>query len=320
MHPSLAASRVTEAARFLSGRIRRTPVEFSPALSERMGVPVWLKLESLQLTGSFKIRGAWWRLHKASAAERQSGIATCSAGNHGRGIAYAAREEKIRATIFVPSSIDGSKHRAMLTLGADVRVSPFAGYDDTEAWAREEATRLGMPFVSAFDDYDIMAGNGGTLALECFEQAPDASTFVLPVGGGGLSAGFAFMAHGKHLIGCQHERSPAFRMSLDQGRAVTKLPAIETVAGGIEGGIGAKTFEVLRTRIRDVVLVNEQQIRDATRWMADEHQYLIEPTAAVTIAACLTGRIADAQGPIVVVISGRNVSAATFNAILSDHP
>jgi threonine dehydratase len=316
MTPDLSMDRIAEAAAFLKGRIRKTPAEFSPALSERMGVPVWLKLECLQLTGSFKIRGAWWRLHQASNEERRSGVATCSAGNHGKAIAYAAREEKIEATIFVPSSVDEAKYKGMVTLGADVRRSAFPGYDDTESWAREEAKKLGTPFISAFDDYDIMAGNGGTLAVECLDQLPDAATFLLPVGGGGLSAGFAFAAPGKHLIGCQHELSPALKISLDQGQAVTKLPAVETLAGGIEGGIGALTFEVLRGRIDDVALVSEAEIRHATRWIASEHQYLIEPTAAVTLGACLNRKV-RLKGPTVVVISGRNVSIETAASILA---
>ena len=313
---NLSRERVAEAAAFLEGRIRRTPVELSAKLSEQMGAPVWLKLEFLQLTGSFKLRGAWWRLHEASAEERRTGVATCSAGNHGKGVAHAAREEKIRATIFVPSSVDEAKYQGMLALGADVRRSAYPGYDDTETWARAEATRLGMPFISAFDDYAVMAGNGGTLALECFAQVPDAETFLLPVGGGGLSAGFAFMSPGKRLIGCQHELSPALRLSLDRGEAVTRLPFVETVASGVEGGIGSLTFEVLRDRIREVALVSEREIRQATRWTAEEHQYWVEPTSAVTIAACLSGRV-QVKGPTVVLVCGRNVSLGTFRQVLN---
>ena len=316
MTPQLTHGRVAEAAAFLGPRIRRTPVEYSSQLSEKMGVPVWLKLEFLQLTGSFKLRGAWWRLNQASSAERRTGVATCSAGNHGKGVAYAAREEGIKAVIFVPRSVDEAKYKGMVALGADVRRSEYDGYDDTETWAREESARLGMPFISAFDDYDVMAGNGGTLALECFEQVPDASGFLLPVGGGGLSAGFAFMAEGKRLIGCQHELSPAFRLSLDRGEAVTKLPYVETVASGVEGGIGSLTFGVLRDRIQEVTLVSEEDVRRATRWMAEEHQYWVEPTSAVTVAACLSGRV-QLTGPTVVLVCGRNVSASTMSSILN---
>ena len=315
MTPFLSHARIAGAAAFLAPRIRRTPIEFSPQLSERSGVPVHLKLEFLQLTGSFKIRGAWWRLNQSTSEERRTGIATCSAGNHGKAIAYAAREEKIKAAIYVPNSIDEAKYKGMLALGADVRRSRFPGYDDTEAWAKEEADKLGMPFISAFDDYDVMTGNGGTLALECFDQLPGASTFLLPVGGGGLSAGFAFASQGKRLIACQHEQSPALKLSLDKGHAVTRLPAADTVAGGIEGGIGSLTFEVLKDKIHEVALVSETEIRQATRWMAAEHQYWIEPTAAVTLAALLGGHV-KLESPTLVLICGRNVSVETATSIL----
>ena len=281
-----------------------------------MGAPVWLKLEFLQITGSFKIRGAWWRLNQATAAERSAGVATCSAGNHGKGVAYAARQEKIRATIFVPSSVDEAKYQGMLALGADVRRSAYAGYDDTEAWARAEAARLGMPFISAFDDYDVMAGNGGTLALECFEQVPEAAAFLLPVGGGGLSAGFASVAGERRLIGCQHELSPALRLSLEVGVAVTRLPAVETLASGVEGGIGKLTFDILKSRVREVALVSEAAICDATRWIAEQHQYWVEPSSAVTLAACLSGKVKIA-GPAMILLCGRNVSARTMATVLA---
>ena len=315
MTSELFLPRVTAAAAFLGGRIRRTPVEQSPNL----GASVWLKLESLQITGSFKVRGAWWRLHNATEAERKTGVASCSAGNHGKGLALAAREEGIRATIFVPKSVDQAKYKGMLAYGADVRRSEFDGYDETEAWAKAEATRLGMPFISAFDDYDVMAGNGGTLAMECIEQLPGIRNYVVPVGGGGLAAGFATVLKDKFpqsvLIGCQHELSPALKLSLDRGSAVTQLPAVETIASGVEGGIGALTFPMLQHRIDGVVLVNEEEIREAVRWMIREHQYLIEPTSAVTLAACLNGRV-QLNEPTCVLLCGRNVSAELLKKIM----
>ncbi len=314
-------AQIVEAAAFLEGKIRRTPVEPSPKLAALLGVPVWLKLESLQLTGSFKIRGAWFRLSRLTDAERAPGILTCSAGNHGKGVAYAARELGIRATICVPSSVDRAKYEGMAALGADVRLSEYRGYDDTQIWALEMARVEGKPFISAFDDVAIMAGNGGTVAVEVLEQAPDARTFILPVGGGGLPAGFAFHVGEKlpesFVIGCQHELSPGLQASLEAGRAITRLPAIDTVAGGVEGGVGLLPFEILRARIARVALVSEQEIYAAVRWMLAEHQYLIEPSAAVTIAACLAGKVGTVSTPTVVVISGRNVSLEVVRRILT---
>jgi threonine dehydratase len=300
---------ISEAAGFLRGKIRRTPVEYSAGLSEILGVPVWLKLESLQLTGSFKIRGAMFAISKLNG-----NVITCSAGNHGKAVAYVSRG----ATICVPRSVDKSKFDAMVRMGADVRVSEFDGYDETQDWAMEMAAREKKYFLSPFDDDAVMAANGGTVAMEALEDAPDARTFVLPVGGGGLSAGFASWA--KHsladatIIGCQHLLSPALRMSLDAGEAITRLPVVETLAGGVEGGIGARTFAVLRPLVDSVALVSEAEILEGVRWMVANHQYLIEPTAAVTIAACLTGKV-RAVGPVVVVVSGRNVSSETVRRI-----
>ena len=311
---------IEEAIAFLRGRIRRTPVEYSAALSEMTGVPVWLKLESLQLTGSFKLRGAFFRMSKLTAAERRRGILTCSAGNHGKAIAYAARELGVHATICVPSSVDEAKYRGMVELGAEVRVSKFAGYDETEDWAIAEAEREGQPFLSAFDDYAVMAGNGGSLAAEVLEDVPSARTFIMPAGGGGLPAGFAFyMTHQRseiRIICCQHELSPGLRLSLEAGLAITRLPAVETSAGGIEGGFGKLPFEVLRNRVSAVAHVSETEIEGAVRWMLATHQYLIEPSSAAAVAAVLAGKTGKLESPAVIVLTGRNVSLKVIERIL----
>jgi len=309
-----------DAATFLKGKIRRTPLEPSLALSKLAGVPVWLKLESLQITGSFKLRGAWFSMSHLTAGERKAGVASCSAGNHGKAVAYAAREMGIRATIYVPSSVDESKHRGMLELGAEVKVSAFPGYDDTLEWAEGEARRAGLTFLSAFDDPAIMAGNGGSLALEICEDAPDVRTFVVPVGGGGMAAGIAVTAQDRYrdavIIACQLEASPALRLSLDRGEAVTRLPAIETLAAGLEGGIGAQPFEVLRARVDHVALLTEAEVYQAVRWMLEHHQHLMEPSAAVTVAALLTGKAGPLKSPAAVVISGRNLSVTSLKKVL----
>lgn len=311
---------IERAREALRGRIRTTPVEPSPRLSEALGAPAWLKLECLQATGSFKIRGAFFRMSLLSDAERRAGVATCSAGNHGKAVAYVARELGIAARIYVPRSVDESKRRAMVSMGADVVVTEFPGYDDADEFARSEAARTGRPFFSAFDDDAIIAGNGGTLAEEVLEQVPDAGAYVVPVGGGGLAGGLSFVARDRDpaatIVGCQHEGSPALKLSLERGCAVTRLPAFATVAGGIEGGIGEKPFEILRTRVDRVALVSEQEIFAGVRWMLDRHQYLIEPSAAAVIAACLSGKAGRFDRPVVVVLSGRNVALPTLRRIL----
>ena len=312
---------IEEASRYLAGRVRKTPLESSPPLSERLGAPAYLKLESQQETGSFKIRGALFRLSLLSEEEKRAGIATCSAGNHGKAVAHAAKALGLTPTIAVPSNVDESKYRAMVALGADVVRSRFAGYDDTEVWAMEEAARAGKVWISAFDDDAIMAGNGGSLAAEVLEDLPDARSFVMPVGGGGMAAGVALYAKEKRpgalMVGCNHELSPALALSLERGEAVTRLPAVETTAGGIEGGMGRKPFEILRSRMDRVALVSEVELFEAVRWVLDLHQYVIETSAAAGVAACLTGKTGKLESPAVVILTGRNVSLPTLRKILA---
>jgi threonine dehydratase len=312
---------VADARRALDGRIRRTPIEASPALSDAAGVPVFLKLEALQLTGSFKIRGAWFVLSRLSADDRQRGIVTCSAGNHGKATARVARELGIPAEIHVPRDIDPAKYQAIVALGARVVRSDFEGYDDTERVARAAAAQSGRPFLSAFDDARLLAASGGTVAAEVVEDCPEARSFLVPVGGGGLSGGFAFYVKTVlgdcRMIGCQHEGSPALALSLERGEAVTTLPAYSTTAGGLEGGIGRIGFEALRSRVDRVALLGEAEIFDAVRFLLEHHQYLIEPSAAVVVAAILTGKAGRLASPTVAVISGRNVALSTVRRILA---
>jgi threonine dehydratase len=211
------------------------------------------------------------------------------------------------------------KNQGIRSYGAEVIRSEFPGYDETQAWAITEIGQTGRKFISAFDDPWIMAANGGSLALETTRALPKAETFLLPVSGGGLAAGFAFYIKetlaNSQFIGCQHRDSPGLALSLERGVAVTSLPPIETLAGGLEGGIGHTTFPILQKRVDQVVLVNEEELFEATRWVLGNHQYLIEPSAAATVAACLNGQV-KAAGPAVVVLSGRNVSLENVRMIL----
>lgn len=315
---SLSLEMVEGARRALQKVAVRTPIEPSEGLERITGVPVYLKMECFQKTGSFKVRGAYCFLASLSAAERKRGVIAASAGNHGKAVAYAASLLQIKAEIFVPKGADRAKVAAIRHLGHAVTVTEFAGYDDTEAYAKEVALTKGALFVPAFDDPLIMAGNGGTLAMEVLEDLPEAASFFLPVGGGGLSAGFSFVSKSLkqcRIIGCQLKASPALKLSLDKGVAHTKLPAAETLAGGLEGGIGASCFDVLKTRVDDVFLSSEQGVAGAVRWMAENHSIVIEPSSAVVIDALLGGRW-ELNGPALLVVSGRNVSWDTVTNIL----
>jgi threonine dehydratase len=310
---------IEQATEFLKGKIRNTPVEHSPELSKLLGQPVYLKLECLQTTGSFKIRGAFFYLSTLNARERKLGVATCSAGNHGLGMAYAAMELQIPCTVFVPKSVDQAKYDKLLKLGANVIKSDLTGYDDTLEWATKEAARLQLPMVSAFNDKKIMAGNGGSLAVEVLSQVPDATHFVLPMGGGGLAAGFSWHVKSKNphaqMIICQLADCAAFKLSLEQGKPITYMPSIDTLAGGLEGGLGEKCFEILKTRVDEIALIKEDELRSALCWLLEHHQYLIEPSAAVALASCLFGYVRP-KGPSVIVLTGRNVSYSTLRQVI----
>ena len=317
---TLSIEMIQDAASIVQGNIRKTPIEYSSKLSQIMGVPVYLKLEFLQITGSFKLRGALYKLSKLSQKEKNSGVITCSAGNHGKAIAYVGKKMGIKSTIYVPRDVDESKYLGILEYGAEIVRSPYPGYDDTMDLALKDAKESGKQFISPFDTDEIMASNGGTIALEVLEDIPQARNFIMPIGGGGLAAGFSYFVKDKmakaSVIGCQHRDSPGLKLSLEKGEAVTRLPAIETIAGGIEGGLGANCFKYLKTRIDEVALVSEKEIKEAVAWGLENHQYLIEPSGAAPIAACISGKIKNLEGPTVLILTGRNVSLGTLKKII----
>ncbi|GAB5520515.1 MAG: hypothetical protein RhofKO_27660 [Rhodothermales bacterium] len=223
--------------------------------------------------------------------------------------------------IYVPQSVDEAKYAGMIALGATVIRSNFPGYDATEAWARQEATRLGLPFISAFDDWDVIIGNGGSLGVEIAADMDDIGTLVMSVGGGGYGAGLAFYLKARfpnlHVVAVQHEGCPALAQSLERGEAVTEMPALATVAGGLEGGLGVRPFQILREVVDDVVHISEGEIKAAVRWLLAEHQTLVEPSAAVTVAALLHQKVAlPNRRPVVTVLTGRNVSYSTLASIV----
>ena len=319
---ALTLELIEEARSFLVEKIRTTPVQRPPRLSELLGGPVFLKLEFLQETGSFKLRGAWFSLSRLSEDERRKGVVTCSAGNHGWALAHVGRKMDVPVTVYIPWLIDESKRAGILNRGARVVRTRFPGYEAAETWALEEARLRKVPYLSPCDDDPVMAGNGGTLAAELVEALPEVGTFIVPVGGGGLAAGLAYSVKANRaesrVIACQHEDSPALQRSLAAGHLVTDLPPIQTSAGGLAGGLGRNAFEILKTRIDRVALVAERDILRGVRWMLTEHRYLIEPSAAVVVAACLTGQVGPLSSPAVLVLTGRNVGAATLKTILPD--
>lgn len=312
-HGQLTKALIEEASTILKGKIRKTPLEYSQELSDLLNVPTYLKCEFLQYTGSFKPRGALFYLSTLKESEEVAGV---SAGNHGLGLAYSAKHFKLPCTIFVPKGVDQAKFDKIKSLGAKVIRSDFIGYDDTITWAKEEAKKRGLHLISAFDDEKIMAGNGGSLALEIQNDLPQVQNWIVPVGGGGLAAGMVVAAPEVRFIACQHINSPGLKLSLEKGYPVMHLPAIKTLAGGIEGGIGEHCFSYLKDRVKDVVLITEDELIEGVRFMLKTHQYLIEPTAAVVMAACLFKKLPVLKGPTVIVLTGRNVAYETLASLI----
>jgi len=311
---------IKEAGEFIEPFIRRTPREASPQLAQSSEAEHFLKLENLQLTGSFKLRGALFALHKIVGAGGRT-VITSSAGNHGWALAWAARQFDVGARIVVPSSADEAKCSGMKALGAEVITSPSPGYDEAEKTAREMARKQGIPFVSPYDDDPVMAGNGGTLADEIIAQLPDVDNILFPVGGGGMGAGIASYVRRTRpelkLVACQHRDSPALALSLEKGEAVTELPPVETIAGGIEGGIGVNTFAILKDTVDRLILVTEEELKASIIWLIRNHQYLVEAAGAATLAACLFHPERVPPGKSVLVLSGRNISLKTVASVIS---
>jgi threonine dehydratase len=291
--------------------VRRTPVVAWPGRTE-----VSLKLESLQRTGSFKLRGAALRLDALSAEERARGVVVASAGNHGLGVALSARALGIRATVVVPETSVEVKRRGIAALGAEVIVEG-AGYDDAEAAARARAAAADAVFVSAYDDPWVQRGNGGTLAEEILAQVPAVTQVAFPIGGGGLMTGLAevLAPRGVALVGVQPEKNCAMHRSRELGRALTVYAGEPTIAEGCEGAVSEGTFAACVRHDVKTVLVSEDAIRRGVRFAYDAG-WLVEPSSAVAIAGVLEG-VVPPSARTVVVVTGSNVEPDLLGEILS---
>jgi threonine dehydratase len=297
--------------------VRHTPCVAAPALGER----VWLKLESLQRTASFKLRGAALRLDALTAEERARGVVAASAGNHGQGVALAGGHLGVRTAVVVPTAAPAVKKRAMAAYGAEV-IERGGGYDEAEAAARAIAAERGAVFVSPFDDPWVIRGNGGTLAEEILADRPDVALVVCPVGGGGLIGGLATVLapRGVRVVGVQPAANCAMAESLRDGRAYTTYAGQPTLAEGCEGAVAEATYRLCREHGVTVALVDEAAIRRALAFAYRQLGQICEATAAVAIAGVREGVVASpARGATVVVVSGGNVEPALVDEVLREH-
>ncbi|WP_353645361.1 hydroxyectoine utilization dehydratase EutB [Mesorhizobium sp. WSM2239] len=303
----------------IGGKIARTPTVLSTSLSERLGVPVHLKLEHRQTTGSFKLRGASNAIASLSADDKRRGVIAASTGNHGRALAHAAKLEGIRAVICMSRLVPENKVSEIRRLGADIRIVGKSQDD-----AQEEVDRLvaeeGLTMVPPFDHAAVIAGQG-TVGLEMLDDVPDAATVVTPVSGGGLAAGVAAAVKGRKpsvkVIGVSMERGAAMKASLAAGKPVL-VEEMETLADSLGGGVGLEnrlTFSMVRDLLDGIVLVTEDEIAAGIDHAYNEEREIVEGAGAVGIAALLAGKIA-AEGPIVILLSGRNIDMALHRRVI----
>ncbi len=298
--------------------VRVTPLVPVPALGRRTGADVWLKLEALQRTGSFKLRGAAARLAAVAAAGGKRVIAA-SAGNHGLGVAQAARAFDLEGTVLVSTLTPAVKKNGIAALGARVEVAGGT-YDEAEAEARRRAGEdPTLTFVSAFDDDHVIAGNGGLLGREIMAQLPDVQAVVAPVGGGGLAGGLGveLVPRGIKLFGVSPEANCAMRRSIDDGRAYTSYSGGPTLAEGLEGAVSERTYAMAKDYFPEIALVSEVAIREAIVYAYRTLGILCEASAAVGIAALLQDAIALRGRRVVVVVSGGNIEPDLLDQLLS---
>lgn len=314
---------VFQAAKRIRSVAVRTPLRHSPALSAIVGRDVHLKLETEQVTGSFKLRGALNTLAILDDASRRRGVVASSAGNHGLGVAFAAREWGAPATIYVPRTAPSVKKEGIGALGARVDDSA-PDYDAAMTIAKEHAAADGLTFINPCLGDPLLAGQG-TVALEIVEELPELATLVVCVGGGGLLGGVgAFLrpvAPGVRIVGAQGENTAAMSRSVAAGRLV-EIPSVPTLADGLAGQIDEEALAIGRSSLDAIHTLSEAEIGQAIAWLYRQEGVTTEGAGAVAVALLLHGRVelADTHGPVVAVVSGRNIDTAVLERVLTQAP
>jgi threonine dehydratase len=319
--PSLAAM---EAARVLVGKvIHVTPMETSNFLAEVVGSPVFLKCENLQRTGSYKIRGAYNRLATLSDEEKARGVVAASAGNHAQGVAFAARELGIKATIFMPIGVALPKLQATKWYGAEVVLQGHT-VDEPLRAAAALAAETGAVLIPPFDHPDVVAGQG-TLGLEILDQVPDLDTVIVPIGGGGLISGVASAIKQRaqltgrqvRVIGVQAANAAPYPVSLEQGQPV-EIAITPTIADGIAvSKPGELNFQIIKHAVDDVVTVDDGETAKALLVLLERAKLVVEPAGAVGVAALLSGKVLGPLGKTVIILSGGNIDPLVMERVIS---
>jgi threonine dehydratase len=306
--PLVSGADVEAAAELIQGIVRRTPLEHSRGLADRVGGPVWLKCENLQRTGSFKIRGAYTRIARLGDAERARGVVAASAGNHAQGVALAARLVGAAATVYMPETAPLPKVAATRAYGATIEMLGQSLAEPLLA-AAEHAERTGAVFIHPFDHPDVIAGQG-TVGLEVLEQCPEVATVLVCAGGGGLVSGVAAAVKGRRpdvrVVAVQAEGAAALPGSLAAGRPVA-LPSMSTMADGIAVPMPTDlTFAHVRRLVDEVRTVSEEDLSRALLFCLERAKLVVEPAGVAAVAAVLADPTAFAP-PVVAVVSGGNI-------------
>jgi threonine dehydratase len=313
-----SASEIDEAAVRLRGVAVRTPLRRSEALSSLAEGDVYLKLESEQITGSFKVRGAYNALSLLTPDERARGIVASSAGNHGLGVAEAAQRLGIEATIFVPSNAPAVKKEGIAKRGARVLDEAF-DYDDAMVRARAHAAETGKTFVHPCLGVPLLAGQG-TVATEVLEQLPAVQTMLVCVGGGGLLGGMGAyvlsMAPHVHVVGVQSERTNAMSLAIEAGHVV-EIENLPTLADGLAGQIDDDALAIGQATLESIMTVTEDEIASAIAWLWLAEGVRAEGSGAVCVAALRSGRLRHLATPIVAIVSGGNIDETRLQGILA---
>ena len=313
----LTLDNVYRASNVLREVVRKTDLVYAPKLCP--GVDLYLKTENLQITGSFKVRGSYYKMSRLSPEEKARGVIACSAGNHAQGVALAAQKNGIKAVICLPDGAPISKIEATKSYGAEVCLVEGV-YDDAYRRALELRDECGYSFIHPFDDEDVIAGQG-TIALEIEDQLPELDAVVVPVGGGGLISGIAFAIKAINpnvkVYGVQAAGAPSMYNSVKAG-AINGLPSVHTIADGIAvKRPGDLTYEICSKYVDEIVTVTDDEISAAILALMEQHKLVTEGAGAVSVAAAMFGKI-DLKGKkAVCLLSGGNIDVTILSRVIN---
>ena len=317
MNSKLTLDNIYKASYVLKNVVRKTDVIYAPKL--KPGTELYLKTENLQVTGSFKVRGAYYKMSQLTAEEKAKGVIACSAGNHAQGVALAAQKNGIKATICLPDGAPISKIEATKSYGADICLVNGV-YDDAYKKALELRDEKGYTFIHPFNDPDVISGQG-TIALELYEQIPDLDAVIVPVGGGGLISGVAFaikqLNPNVKVYGVQASGAPSMKNSLSDGKIET-LPSVKTIADGIAvKEPGDLTYEICSKYVDEIVTVTDDEISAAILALMEQHKLVAEGAGAVPVAAAMFDKIDLKCKKAVCVVSGGNIDVTILSRVIA---